>query len=289
MLEDDESVGVSLPELSEIIYRRCKHLEELYFENCLLSEFEIWNVLEGYQRRFIMRSDVGNIAFQSPTAVQTAFVHPLIFLPRSLRLLSFRHVWLSTPSLLLRVASQKTLPNLEVLDFSTRLIDVVGHGPPLLCSWENLKELHLPLAILYLGLDSYVRCFRNIQILNLEDAGFTRSDLSKLHGYVGKLEELYLCNVPLRDEHLQFVNEKTFPKLKLICLKTSEISKDVVKNLFRLCPLLKTIITNVLDNSGKIEYGYYECSKKELSFIPISDCSKVHCKNKHHINSIKYP
>lgn len=275
-LTDNPVKGINLPSVALVINERCPNLKELYIEGCMLSSFGVF---------------VGSIpaTLEKLREEKLIFNHPRIygrhsaniFLPMSLRVLSFRDLRARSMPILFRLRSAKQLPNLEVLDYSVAFFEEKTTEPWLLGSCPNLKEFHLVSSYVASGIGPLVRFFHNLKVLNLSDSCFKVEDLKKLRRCSGNLEELYLCQMDFRDEDLRFIDRSTFPRLEVICLSGSRTTMQSVTRLFRDCRSLRRFHTNSADGS---KCGFYTFTGRDFVFHETCKCSMIHLsKYKHHI------
>lgn len=275
-LTDDPVKGINLPSVALVINERCPNLEELYIEGCLLSSFCVFvGCIPDTLKQLRSENLLSNCSSSGSRNSSTAF------LPRSLRILSFRNIRASCMPILYGLRSLKHLENLEVLDYSVAYFEEKTRGPWLLHFCPNLKELHLAGSYFACGIGPLVRFIRNLKVLNLSDSCFKVEDLKKLRRCSGNMEELYLCQINFRDEDLSFMDRSTFPSLKIICLAGSRITMQSVVRLFRDCRSLRRFYSNSADGS---KCGFYTFTGRDFVFHDTPKCSEIHlCKYKHHI------
>lgn len=283
-INDASETGICIMYLFSALFVHCPDLVELYIEDCVLYVSRD----DSFIRTLVTRDDISESSVSNNDDDYISTIMPIITVPVNLKVLSFRNTQFKKLNTLFNITSFFDLIDLEILDFSTIEMDMFGDAPLLLPSCPNLKELYLPFTFFRQGLDSYLPYFNGLKILSLAEATICRNQLKFLHGHAESLRELYLCKIPLKDMHFSFVNKDTFPKLRLLCIRESYVTKQTVQELFHKCVSLKFLFANIRDNSEFIVYGRCERNYGELFFSSTyPDCTKVHCsQRKYHINRV---
>lgn len=279
------SNGISFSDLCMVLYERCPHLEELYIENCMLNG----TTTNYYVDDYIICGPTKNLIFQKGVLKEYRPRRELLFLPKSLRLLSFRNSMFEDDLLLFSITSADHFSNLEVLDFTETWVHEQARGKYVFSKYDGLRELYLPhCKFLKNGMNSLAKVLPHLQILNLAYATVRKFDLNSLQYFGDNLVEIYFCGIPIRDDNdLTCLQKGAFPKVKVMCFQGSVVRQRIAKRLFDCCRVLEIVYAIFpADDTGNIRIGYYERQPGNISFLHADNACKMHSsKVKYHINA----